>query len=486
MSGRVRTIVTADPELDDLNSLLRLLLYTNEVDLQGLVYASSRFHWRGDGAGTTFFLPDREYDSPQTSWRWAPGERFIHDAVEAYAEAYPNLAVHEDRYPSPDALRGIIRFGNVDFEGDMSADTPGSRLIADALLDDDPRPVHIQLWAGPATLARALRSIEERYAETPAWPQVRASVSRRAIVTKFASQDATYDDYILPVWPDIRMTEAAAMAWGYLIRETIRDEDRPLLAAEWMRENVTSAGALGALYRVWGDGRQMVPGDPTDYFHLSGRSAEELRADGYRVWMPPQPAGEWISEGDTTTMLNLLVPGLRAGEHPSYGGWGGRAERTDIGPDTWATVDARIFGGGDEADEHSVTRWFADAQADFAARLRWSITPDVAAANHHPRLELDGAADRSVAPGESVALVARALDPDGDRVDVRWWIFDDAGTCRGAELEAVDSPEGEARAHMLIPADAEPGTTVHVIAEARDRHPTHPLASWQRVILTVR
>ena len=182
MSGRVRTIVTADPELDDLNSLLRLLLYTNEVDLQGLVYASSRFHWRGDGAGTTFFLPDREYDSPQTSWRWAPGERFIHDAVEAYAEAYPNLAVHDDRYPSPDALRGIIRFGNVDFEGDMSADTPGSRLIADALLDDDPRPVHIQLWAGPATLARALRSIEERYAETPAWPQVRASVSRPARV----------------------------------------------------------------------------------------------------------------------------------------------------------------------------------------------------------------------------------------------------------------------------------------------------------------
>ena len=321
MSGRVRTIVTADPELDDLNSLLRLLLYTNEVDLQGLVYASSRFHWRGDGAGTTFFLPDREYDSPQTSWRWAPGERFIHDAVEAYAEAYPNLAVHDDRYPSPDVLRGLIRFGNVDFEGDMSSDTPGSDLIADALLDDDPRPVHIQLWAGPATLARALRSIEERYAETPAWPQVRASVSRRAIVTKFASQDATYDDYILPVWPDIRVTEAAAMAWGYLIRETIRDEDRPLLAAEWMRENVTSAGTLGALYRVWGDGRQMVPGDPTDYFHLSGRSAEELRADPV-AWQrdllhqdhalfEELPVDEVVFTD--TSFLETLVFGQRAG-----------------------------------------------------------------------------------------------------------------------------------------------------------------------------
>ena len=180
MSGRVRTIVTADPELDDLNSLLRLLLYTNEVDLQGLVYASSRFHWRGDGAGTTFFLPDREYDSPQTSWRWAPGERFIHDAVEAYAEAYPNLAVHDDRYPSPDALRGIIRFGNVDFEGDMSADTPGSRLIADALLDDDPRsPAHSarsrsgtprpprgRRCAHPSPAARSSRSSHRRMPPT--------------------------------------------------------------------------------------------------------------------------------------------------------------------------------------------------------------------------------------------------------------------------------------------------------------------------------
>jgi hypothetical protein len=32
-----RTIVTTDPELDDLNSLLRLLLYSNEIDIVGLV-----------------------------------------------------------------------------------------------------------------------------------------------------------------------------------------------------------------------------------------------------------------------------------------------------------------------------------------------------------------------------------------------------------------------------------------------------------------
>ena len=104
--------------------------------------------------------------------------------------------MHDPRYPSPDALRAVIREGNVDFEGDTSAETPGSQLIADVLLDGEPGPVFLQLWAGPSTVARALMSIEERFAGTDEWERVRAEVSAKAIITKFASQDATYDDYI--------------------------------------------------------------------------------------------------------------------------------------------------------------------------------------------------------------------------------------------------------------------------------------------------
>src|SRR5579875_3368936 len=82
--ARPRTIVTADAELDDSNSLVRFLLYSTDVQTEGLIYASSRFHWKGDGKGTTMNLPGREYSrlGPQTSWRWRPGERFIDDAVE--------------------------------------------------------------------------------------------------------------------------------------------------------------------------------------------------------------------------------------------------------------------------------------------------------------------------------------------------------------------------------------------------------------------
>jgi hypothetical protein len=44
-----RVIVTTDPELDDSNSLVRYLLYSTDVRTEGLVYASSQYHWKGDG-----------------------------------------------------------------------------------------------------------------------------------------------------------------------------------------------------------------------------------------------------------------------------------------------------------------------------------------------------------------------------------------------------------------------------------------------------
>ena len=124
----------------------------------------------------------------------------------------------------------------------------------------------------------AWAAFEERFRGTPDWEAVHAAVSAKAVITKFASQDGTFDDDIAPVWPGIRVIEVATLAWGYMARRTIPAAQHGLLSAEWMRENVTSVGPLGALYRVWGDGRQMVAGDMTDYFHLSGLSADELRA----------------------------------------------------------------------------------------------------------------------------------------------------------------------------------------------------------------
>src|SRR5690242_5601634 len=56
-----RIVITCDPELDDNNSLIRFLLYSDDLQVEGLIYASSGFHWKGDGKGTKWFVPGREY-----------------------------------------------------------------------------------------------------------------------------------------------------------------------------------------------------------------------------------------------------------------------------------------------------------------------------------------------------------------------------------------------------------------------------------------
>jgi len=151
-----RVVVTTDPELDDANSLIRYLLYSTDFRTEGLIYASSGFHWKGDGSGKKVSVPNREYSRfglnlcPCESWRWAADEHFIDLAVANYEQVYPNLRVHDRNYPTPAELKSKIRWGNVEFDGDISQDTPGSDLIKALLLDDEPGPVYLLAWGDKA------------------------------------------------------------------------------------------------------------------------------------------------------------------------------------------------------------------------------------------------------------------------------------------------------------------------------------------------
>ncbi|RMG55848.1 MAG: DUF1593 domain-containing protein, partial [Bacteroidetes bacterium] len=208
-ADRPRVVITTDPELDDNNSLLRFLLYTTDVEVEGLIYASSQFHWKGDGQGTKWSVPGREYTRfgldlcPCESWRWAEDERFIHDAVEAYAQAYPNLKVHHPGYPDPDSLRARIRYGNIEFDGDISTDSPGSDLIKSLILDEQPGPLFLAAWGGMSTIARALKSIEDAYASTSGWDALQQRISEKVVLLPSGDQDNTYATYIRPHWPEI-------------------------------------------------------------------------------------------------------------------------------------------------------------------------------------------------------------------------------------------------------------------------------------------
>ena len=505
-AAKPRVVVTTDPELDDSNSLLRYLLYATDFRTQGLVYASSQFHWKGDGTGKKFAVPNREYFRfgmslcPCESWRWAPGERFVDDAVDLYERVYPNLRVHHRDYPTPAALRSKIRWGNIEFDGDMSKETEGSNLIRDLLLDNDPAPIYLLAWGGASTISRGLKSIEERYAGKAEWPAVKAKVSRKAILALSGDQDDTYAKYIKPNWPEIRTLAIGqgGVGLGYGAFVFASAENAPYYNVDWTQRNVSSQGPIGAHYRVWGDGKQMVQGDKYDYFGISaGQSSADLRAKGYVVWLPPRPKGEFLGEGDTFTFINLVGNGLDAYRDETPGGWGGRVA---VNPSTRTPAPRAAqggFGGGIETfmrslegigPEGPATRppspqpnFTPAAQNDFAARLKWSVTPTFAGANHEPRVTLRGSPRVSARPGETVRLDGAVSDPDGNTVAVRWWRWKDVDTYPG-DLSIQDSTS--LAASFRVPADAAPGQTIQLVLEGTDNG-TPPLTRYRRVLVTV-
>ncbi len=487
--AKPRMIITCDPELDDQNSLIRYLAHATDFDIEGLIYASSQFHWSGDGQGTKWFVEGREYTrhglnyGPMESWRWAEGERFIDDVVDAYEVAYPNLVIHDSRYPTPEYLRSVVRYGNVEFDGDISKDSPGSKLIEEKMLDDESGHLFITAWGGASTIARALRSIEEQYAESSEWESIRRKVSDKVVLCLSGDQDDTFANYISPVWPEIETLSVSGGSVGlaYGAQGSVREEYRYFYMPEWMEENIYSRGELGGLYRYWGDGKQMVDGDIFDYFGLDGYTDQELRDMGYIVWSPLRPKGEFLAEGDTFTYLNFIDNGLRAWEDQSYGGWAGRKRSATPAPvpsfsDTEGVANLYARRMYDDAlpDNYLPAVWNS-----FAARLQWAVTPRYDEANHYPILD----APLSIKPkaGERVVVNAKAEDPDGDQLSFIWRCYG-VGSYDG--VVSVESPS-TARTSFVVPLDAQRGQTIHLVLEATDNGEP-ALTRYHRVIVTIK
>lgn len=494
-----RIIITADPELDDLNSLIRFLLYSADFRVEGLIYASSQFHWKGDGKGTKFMVPGREYDRyglhlcPCESYRWKKDERFIHEAVEAYEKIYHNLVIHNPAFPLPGYLKSKIRYGNIEFEGDFSKDTEGSDLIKAVLLDNIPGPVYVTAWGGQSTIARALKSIEDENRSKKNWPELKKKISRKLVILPSGDQDGTYGSYIKPNWPEVEYRQfSKGPNYGYGAQLVASKENAAYLTAGWMKTNISSKGPMGALYRVWGDGKQLVKGDIFDYFGMQGYTSEELKKMGYVVWMPVQPQGSWLGEGDTFTFMNLLDNGLNAIDKNNPGGWSGRLQEPDplaVDPfsnDTSKVKDLVITdsmlwrNAARKADEAPFPDFFPAAQQDFAARMQWTVTRDYNDANHAPLIIMQSPAMFKSKPGATLQLNATVKDPDGDGYIVKWWQFSNTSSGTRLQLSATDT----LHTSLSIPSAAAKGQTLYLVLEVQDKGKM-PLRSYRLVKISI-
>lgn len=527
--NKPRTIVTTDGEVDDMDSFKRLLLYVNEIDVEAIVLNSSRWHHAGNAeAGVT---PNR--------WN---GTTWVYDDFDMYEKGYQNLRVHDPDYPTPDYLRSIYKIGNINNVGDVQHDSEGSLFVKDILLDDDPRPIQMQAWGGTNTIGRALMSIEEDYqakhypnmskAEWEAkrdtdadWLTYRDALSSKMTIYIIQDQDGVYGSYVQPVWPTITIHYDSNNfgAFAYSWTKNSSYVDNQMLRANWMQENILkNHGPLMASYWTWGDG-QLLPGEP-DYEQrgMPSRATDSIYDEnGNLVTADGSPATngtyryDFISEGDSPSYFALLDRGLRSDESPIWGGWYGRltqgnrpTEYRDNALDYCATPlyvsDTNPWGW---QKRYTLSRWFNPIQSEFGARADWLVTPNYEDANHMPDINIKEGINLTAMPGERVSLSAVTSDPDGDRVDVKWWHYGEADTYQEKDengriadgtagkngapqmINVITGGLGGKTANFFIPADAKPGDTIHIIAEAvdngKERGKGHNLTYYQRVVITV-
>jgi hypothetical protein len=74
-------------------------------------------------------------------------------------------------------------------------------------------------------------------------------------------------------------------------------------------------------------------------------------------------------------------------------------------------------------------------------------------------------------------------DPDGDALSFQWWHYPEAGrNPYSGEVKMENA--GKMDASLVIPADAKPGQTLHIICAVTDNG-SPPLTRYGRVIMMV-
>jgi hypothetical protein len=138
--------------------------------------------------------------------------------------------------------------------------------------------------------------------------------------------------------------------------------------------------------------------------------------------------------------------------------------------DTW---------NGSTHREHTLGRWAAHLQNDFAARMDWCVQ-DRAGANHPPVVQVAGALRRIVKAGEKVKLDASSTtDPDGDKLTYVWLVYPEPTGFTG-ELPVIDRAN-EAKASLTFPPVDQP-MGLHVVLVVTDSGKP-PLTRYARVVL---
>ena len=444
----ILTDIEADP--DDTQSMIRLLLYSNEIDIKGLIATTSV--WQKN--------------------RVAPES--IKKVVQAYGKVQPNLIKHEAGFPDAEALlmkvkQGLAKYGMQGVGNGKNSE--GSDWIIKVLEEDNERPLWISVWGGVNTLAQALYKIKNTKIETEA----KKLIAKLRVYTISDQDDSGI--WIRKNFPDLFYIVSPGDDYGSAtwnaINSFVNGINNYEISNNWLAENIQQGhGPLGAAY----------------------------------------PDVAYGMEGDTPSWLSLIPNGLNESEHPEWGGWGGRYElyKPDFATlkkggsgvpfepetrDIWTNaIDSYTpyiyneYGRSVRMDTVSFTdnkvtlwRWRDDFQNDFAARMDWCIK-SYQEANHPPVPALGHPVQITVKSGEGFGLDASGTtDPDGDNLSYQWFHYPEAGSYK--KLIKINSAENACGVYVIAP-EVGKKETAHFILKVTDKGEPQ-LSKYKRVIVII-
>jgi Protein of unknown function (DUF1593) len=445
----ILTDIEADP--DDTESLVRLMVYSNLIDIKGLI------------ATTSTHMRNRVH--PES----------IQKVIRAYGKVKANLAKHEAGYPDAETLARLVKQGIPEYgmhgigEG---KDSQGSEWIIKVLEEKDERPLWISVWGGANTLAQALYKIRKTRREADA----HRLIAKLRVYT-ISDQDDT-GIWVRNNFPDLFYIVSpggyGGSTWSAILEYAPGFNDE-VISNKWLAQNIQEGhGPLGAVY----------------------------------------PDVAYGMEGDTPSWLSLIPNGLNAPEHPNWGGWGGRYELykpeladidvagftggVPIEPETraiWTKAADRYspfvyneYGRAIRVDTPShasnkvtLWRWREDFQNDFAARMDW-CTKSYREANHPPVPVLAHPEEMTVKSGEVFTLDASgSTDPDGDNLSYVWFQYPEAGSYK--DPIKIAGAENIPRLFITVPA-VKKTETVHFILKVTDKG-TPQLSRYKRVVVNI-
>ena len=243
----VPNTMKSDP--DDMQSMVRFLLYANEFDIEGLIASAGTFAMEAH-------------------------KKNILGVIDQYEKVYENLKSHDPNYPTADYLRSVTFEGKgknhdlnfiwgcgnqpySDIIGD-GMDSEASEAIIAAVDKPDPRPLWIGVWGGPREVAQAIWKVKHNRNEK----ELKAFIGKLRIFL-IACQDATHE-WLMNEFPDLFIIESKITYPGMF------GGDDPKSDLAWVNENIRfNHGPLCDVYPKEGMGCTGVcEGDSPSFLYL--------------------------------------------------------------------------------------------------------------------------------------------------------------------------------------------------------------------------